>query len=122
MVKTYQLSKLGEFGSSLKVAPVTTEKVQNLDSCLQVNGSSEHRIEPQSILPDLTGFKVWQHGMCHFIIASKGGLFLLSESEYHIICIVDKGSILVEIIPVGLQLLILYELWQIMDLFCNRIM
>jgi len=57
MVKTYQLSKLGEFGSSLKVAPVTTEKVQNLDSCLQVNGSNEHRIEPQSILPDLTGFK-----------------------------------------------------------------
>lgn len=57
MVKTYQLSKLGEFGSSLKVAPVTTEKVQNLDSCLQVNGSSEYRIEPQSILPDLTGFK-----------------------------------------------------------------
>jgi hypothetical protein len=38
---------------------VTTEKVQNLDSCLQVNGSSENRIEPQSILPDLTGFKVW---------------------------------------------------------------
>ncbi|XP_021934298.1 digestive cysteine proteinase 1 isoform X2 [Zootermopsis nevadensis] len=57
MVKTYQLSKFGEFGSSLKVAPVTTEKVHNLDSCLQVNGSSESRIEPQSILPDLTGFK-----------------------------------------------------------------
>ena len=75
MVKTYQLSKLGEFGSSLKVAPVTTEKVQNLDSCLQVNGSSEHRVEPQSILPDLTGFEVWQHGMHHFIIANKGVLF-----------------------------------------------
>jgi len=58
MVKTYQLSKLGEFGSTLKVAPVTTEKVQNLDSCLQANGSSEYRIEPQSILPDLTGFEV----------------------------------------------------------------
>jgi hypothetical protein len=65
MVKTYQLSKLGEFGSSLKVAPVTTEKVQNLDSCLQVNGSSVFRIEPQGILPDLTGFQVWQHGVCH---------------------------------------------------------
>jgi len=122
MVKTYQLSKLGEFGSSLKVAPVTTEKVQNLDSCLQVNGSSEHRIEPQpvttekvqnldsclqvngssehriepqSILPDLIGFKVWEHGTRHCIIASKGVLFLLSEFEYHIIFIVDKGSVLV---------------------------
>jgi hypothetical protein len=62
MVKTYQLSKLGEYGSSLKVAPVTTEKVQNLNSCLQVNGSSGNRIEPQSILPDLTGFEVW-HSM-----------------------------------------------------------
>lgn len=50
---------MGEFGSSLKVAPVTTEKVHNLDSCLKVSGSNESRIEPQSILPDLTGFKVW---------------------------------------------------------------
>lgn len=61
MVKTYQLSKLGEYGSSLKVAPVTTEKVQNLNSCLQVNGSSVYRIEPQSILPDVTGFEVWHN-------------------------------------------------------------
>jgi hypothetical protein len=113
MVKTYQLSKLGEFGSSLKVAPVTTEVVQNLDSCLQVNGSNEHRIEPQSILPDLTGFKVWQHGTRRFVIASKGVLFLLSEFEYHIIFIVNKGSLLVEMIPVGSQLWILYEVWQI---------
>jgi hypothetical protein len=91
MVKTYQLSKLSKFGSSLKVAPVTTEKVQNLDSCLQVNGSSENRIEPQSVLPDLTGFKVWQHGVHHFMIANKGVLFILSEVEYQIIFIVDKG-------------------------------
>jgi len=79
MVKTYQLSKLGEFGSSLKVTPVTTEKVQNLDSCLQVNGSSEHRIEPQSILPDLTGFKVWQH---NFKQQSIVFTFRISISHY----------------------------------------
>lgn len=58
MVKTYQISKYGNFGTSLKVAPVTTEKVENKETCLQVNGTKDNKIEPQSILPDLTGFKL----------------------------------------------------------------
>lgn len=58
MVKTYQLSKVGEYGTSLKIAPVTTEKVTNEDTCLQVNGSAILSIRPQSILPLLSEFKV----------------------------------------------------------------
>lgn len=57
MVKTYQLSKEGEYGSSIKVAPVTTEEVLNEDTCLQVNGTSNTAIQPQSILPDLSLFE-----------------------------------------------------------------
>ncbi|PSN55954.1 hypothetical protein C0J52_02135 [Blattella germanica] len=57
MVKTYQLSKEGKYGSLLKMAPVTTEKQSNVDTCLQVNGTSGSTVVPQSILPDLSGFK-----------------------------------------------------------------
>lgn len=57
MVKTYQLSNVGEFGVMRKIAPVTTETQMNRDSCLEVNGTKEFRIKPQSILPDLSQFK-----------------------------------------------------------------
>jgi C1A family cysteine protease len=57
MVQTLQLSGMGDYGSSLKIAPVTTDTVLNSKTCLQVNGSKEEKIMPQSILPDLTGFK-----------------------------------------------------------------
>lgn len=57
MVKTYQLGNMGPYGASLKVAPVTTENEVNAKTCLQVNGSSEASINPQSILPSLIGFE-----------------------------------------------------------------
>ncbi|CAH1163826.1 unnamed protein product [Phaedon cochleariae] len=56
MVKTYQLSKPYGYGTSLKIAPVTTEEDQNLKTCLQVNGTADDTIKPQSILPSLEGF------------------------------------------------------------------
>ena len=58
MVKTYQLSKEGNNGKSLKVAPVTTESQLNKETCLEVDGSSDMSITPQAILPDLSGFEV----------------------------------------------------------------
>lgn len=57
-VKTYQLSRDGEFGTSLKVAPVTTDEKANEITCLQVNGTSDNRIEPQSILPNCKDFQL----------------------------------------------------------------
>jgi len=56
MVKTYQLTRDGPFGTSLKVAPITTDEVQNKETCLQVNGTSENKIAVQAILPDVHDF------------------------------------------------------------------
>lgn len=58
MVKTYQLSNEGSYGSSIKVAPITTESQLNQQTCLQVNGSADSKIEPQTIVPDTTGMEV----------------------------------------------------------------
>lgn len=58
MVKTYQLLHEGPYGASLKVAPVTTDESLNKRTCLQVNGTSDYTIQPQSILPDCKDFKL----------------------------------------------------------------
>lgn len=55
MVKTFQLGKEG-YGTSIKIAPVTTEEEENARTCLQVNGTDENPIVSQTVLPDLTGF------------------------------------------------------------------
>ncbi|XP_076181446.1 C1 family peptidase 26-29-p [Ptiloglossa arizonensis] len=57
MVKTFQLSHKGSYGTSLKVAPVTTESASNQETCLQVHGSKEMKIQPQTIIPDTTGME-----------------------------------------------------------------
>lgn len=56
MVKTYQLGSSG-YGTSLKIAPVTTETEENTITCLQVNGTEDNKIVPQTILPSLVGFE-----------------------------------------------------------------
>lgn len=59
MVKTYQLGKNGPYGQMLKVAPITTEVSSNVFTCMQINGSSEIGvIKPQSVIPDLSNYKV----------------------------------------------------------------
>ncbi|CAG4983314.1 unnamed protein product [Parnassius apollo] len=59
MVRTYQMSSsvFPKYGTSIKVAPVTTEKELNKETCLQVNGTEENSINIQSVLPDMTDFK-----------------------------------------------------------------
>ncbi|KAL7732364.1 hypothetical protein ACLKA6_004347 [Drosophila palustris] len=58
MVKTYQLAGEGQYGTSLKLAPVTTRDALNKLSCLQVNGTAEQTVEIQSILPDAKPFQL----------------------------------------------------------------
>ncbi|GAB0089449.1 digestive cysteine proteinase 1 [Sergentomyia squamirostris] len=58
MVKTYQLTRDGDFGTSLKIAPVTTDDTLNHVTCLQVNGSSDNAIEVQSVLPNAKDFNL----------------------------------------------------------------
>ncbi|XP_075985097.1 C1 family peptidase 26-29-p [Anticarsia gemmatalis] len=59
MVKTYQISSdsYKPYGTSIKIAPVTTETVLNQEMCLQVNGSSDSPVSIQTVLPDMTDFK-----------------------------------------------------------------
>lgn len=58
MVKTYQLSKDGSHGSSIKIVPMTTEDVTNKETCLKVEGNEEMAIKPQTIIPDTHGMEV----------------------------------------------------------------
>lgn len=81
MVKTYQISKYGNFGTSIKVAPVTTEKVENKETCLQVNGTKDNKIEPQTILPDLTGFKLIGTETINGLICEKWRLVDSKEAK-----------------------------------------
>lgn len=52
MVKTFQLAHKGQYGASIKLAPITTETVNNEETCLQVNGTRDSKIQPQSIIPN----------------------------------------------------------------------
>ncbi|XP_034942712.1 digestive cysteine proteinase 1 [Chelonus insularis] len=52
MVKTFQLGSNGRYGSSIKIAPITTESETNKLTCLKVDGDGEMQVKPQSILPD----------------------------------------------------------------------
>ncbi|XP_055905890.1 digestive cysteine proteinase 1 [Eupeodes corollae] len=56
MVKTYQLANEDKYGTSLKIAPVTTSSELNKETCLLVNGTAENVIDIQSILPDAKSF------------------------------------------------------------------
>ncbi|XP_058801571.1 digestive cysteine proteinase 1 [Phymastichus coffea] len=71
MVKTYQLSTQGPYGSSLKIAPLTTETQLNQDTCLQVNGTSEIKIKPQTIIPDTTGMECIGQDMINGVACEK---------------------------------------------------
>jgi len=58
MVKTFQLAHKGQYGASIKLAPITTETVNNEETCLQVNGTYDSKIQPQSIIPDVSEMEV----------------------------------------------------------------
>lgn len=55
-MKTYQLSNEGNFGISLKLAPIAMDSYTSTEVCLQVNGTKEDAIEIQSILPNTKDF------------------------------------------------------------------
>lgn len=56
MVKTYQLVHENSYGTSLKIAPISTNEFMNKQTCLQVNGSEEYHIGVQSMLPNVKNF------------------------------------------------------------------
>uniref|UniRef100_A0A1B0BAT2 Peptidase C1A papain C-terminal domain-containing protein n=1 Tax=Glossina palpalis gambiensis TaxID=67801 RepID=A0A1B0BAT2_9MUSC len=58
MVKTYQLAGEDQYGTSLKLAPVTNKNQLNKVTCLQLNGTADNRIQIQSVLPNATDFQL----------------------------------------------------------------
>lgn len=56
MVKTYQLASVMPYGTLLKLAPITTDEELNKVTCLQLNGTTENRVQIQTILPDAKNF------------------------------------------------------------------
>lgn len=58
MVKTYQLAYEGDYGTSLKIAPVTNHVSLNEHTCFQVNGTKSNVVDVQSILPDVKAFSL----------------------------------------------------------------
>lgn len=66
-VKTYQLAQEGDYGTSLKVAPVTTNEELNKITCLQVNGTEQRQIIIQPILPDCTKFQLVGEIILHLL-------------------------------------------------------
>jgi len=58
MVKTFQRGDLGEYGLMAKIIPVTTETQLNKIDCFKVDGGEDMRIQPQSVLPDISEFSL----------------------------------------------------------------
>lgn len=46
------------YGTLLKVAPITNDKVENKATCLQVNGTTDNQVSIQSILPNVKNFSL----------------------------------------------------------------
>lgn len=92
-VQTYQLGGQGsgDYGISLKIAPMSTEKELNVQTCFRVNGSEKAPVQTQSVFPDMTGFtmsgsetlegvecNVWQNTS---VVGSKKNVYKLYENK-----------------------------------------
>lgn len=75
-MKTYQMANEGKYGVAKKVAPMTTETVKNQPNCFLAEGSEEDKVEAQSILPDISNFKV-NNSSCSNLFYSKVLLFAM---------------------------------------------
>lgn len=70
-VKTFQISTLGRYGAMRKVVPMTTEHEMNVQTCLEVNGTVDNKVTPQTVLPDLTGYQYIGKDVINGIEAEK---------------------------------------------------
>lgn len=71
MVKSFQLTKKGNYGQMLKIAPVTTESETNIDTCLQLNGTASFKIPLQNLVPDLRNYVYQGSDICKGMLADK---------------------------------------------------
>ena len=92
MMKTYQLSNKGPYGSSIKIAPLTTEEVKNQNNCFEVAGSADEPVEPENVLPDLTDFKVMTQLEVYNIPLNYLFFFSCSEKMSWMVSPVKSGN------------------------------
>ncbi|XP_017887967.1 digestive cysteine proteinase 1 [Ceratina calcarata] len=71
MVKTYQLSHKGLYGKSLKIVPLTTESRLNEETCFEVNGTQDFKIQCQAIIPDTTGMECIGEELINGLLCEK---------------------------------------------------
>nr|XP_060640291.1 digestive cysteine proteinase 1-like [Anolis sagrei ordinatus] len=56
-VVTYQMETDGPWGVNYKITPETTETEVNVRMCFQINGTAESPVAPQSVFPNMDGFR-----------------------------------------------------------------
>ncbi|XP_019368053.1 PREDICTED: digestive cysteine proteinase 2-like [Gavialis gangeticus] len=56
-VITFQFGAVKPYGASYKITPETTESETNVLKCFLINGTKEGPIEPQTVFPNMDGFK-----------------------------------------------------------------
>nr|ATU82457.1 venom C1A protease 4 [Lethocerus distinctifemur] len=57
MMRTFQVSSAGRYGTAYKVVPVTEDDRPTATRCLLAGGTLDSKVAPQSVLPDLADFK-----------------------------------------------------------------
>ena len=55
---TIQRADVKPYGTNYRICPETTETQLNVRSCFQVNGTKDAPVAIQTVLPDLSKFKV----------------------------------------------------------------
>ena len=64
MDKTIQRADQEPYGTSYRLCPVTTETEFDVQACFAVNGTGDSPVAIQTVLPDLSRFKVLQCNVC----------------------------------------------------------
>ena len=59
MDKTIQRADEKPYGTNYRVCPETTETQMNVQACFAVNGTVDAPVTIQTVLPNLTNFKVF---------------------------------------------------------------
>uniref|UniRef100_A0A1B6MLR0 Peptidase C1A papain C-terminal domain-containing protein n=1 Tax=Graphocephala atropunctata TaxID=36148 RepID=A0A1B6MLR0_9HEMI len=93
-VKTYQLSKEGEFGTYYKLEPVLTT-IQ----CFKTKGTSHKKVLPQSVLPDMTGYQFKGEAEVRGVKAEKWERVSVSETVFTVYLFWKKEASTKSIVP-----------------------
>ncbi|XP_046681422.1 cathepsin L-like proteinase isoform X2 [Homalodisca vitripennis] len=93
-VKTYQLSKDGKFGTYYKLEPVLTTI-----RCFKTEGTLHKKVLPQSILPDMTGYKFKEEAEMRGVKAEKWERVSVSDTVFTVYLFWKKEASTKVIIP-----------------------